>query len=366
MKRIWIALVLTGFGLQGLAEEYFVSPTGDNANPGTLAQPLRTIQAGIVKLQPGDVLHVLPGVYRESANFVASGSPGSPITVRAEPGTVLLDGTEEITGDWLHHDGNIYKIVVDGPVEQVFCRDTMVVEARWPNMTFPDDLWKRGVWATSDQGSSLGTMKDAALAATGINWTGALAVLNIEAQFWTWTSEVTAHSAGSGTFQYRTDNLAGIRSDKNYNDDSYYLTGKLEALDYPGEWYFDPGTNLLYVFKPGGGVPQPGEISLKRINYGLTASSKSHITVSGINFFGCTFQFSNCGNFVIEKCTIEYPAYSRDIPERIIGGGVAPSTYIKGSGNVIRECRIAYSSGNGLKIKGHHNLGESNRIHDVC
>ncbi len=366
MKRIWVFVVLLCFGIYGRTADYYVSPAGDNENPGTFSLPLKTIQAGIVKLQPGDVLHVLPGVYRESANFIRSGSLGNPIKVIAEPGTVILNGTEEINGEWIPHEGNIYKTAISGPVKQLFYHDTMMVEARWPNMTFPDDLWKRGVWATSDQGSSLGNMKDAALAATGIDWTGALAVLNIEAQFWTWTSEVTVHSAGSNTFQYRTDNLAGIRSDKDYNDDSYYLTGKLEALDFPGEWFFDPEYNMLYVYKPGGGEPQPGEIRVKRISYGLTASSKSNITISGLDFFACTFQFSSCNNFLIEKCAIQYPSYSRKIPERTTGGGVAPCTNIKGSGNVIRECHIAHSSGNGLKVTGDHNLVENNLIHDVC
>ncbi len=366
MRYLILLLIIVVLSAGATAAEYYVSPDGDDGNPGTVVSPLRTIQAGISRLQPGDVLHLLPGVYRQSAGFIRSGSAGNPITVRAEPGTVLIDGSEEISGEWTLSEGEIYRTQITGPVKQLFFRDTMLVEARWPNMHFPGELWNRSVWATADNGSSLGTMKDAALAATGIDWTGALAVLNIEAQFWTWTSEVTSHSTGSDHFSYRTDNLAGIRSNLNFNDDSYYLTGNLEALDVPGEWYFDPENGYLYVYRPGGGPPQAGELKLKRSDYGITAGTKNYIRLSGLDFFACTFRFDNCDHCVIEKCNLNYPAYSREIPERIVSGGSAPSTLIKGSHNVIRECHIAYSSGNGLQVKGSYNLVENNLVHDVC
>ena len=36
------------------AAEIYVATTGDDANPGTKARPLATIQAAVNKLQPGD------------------------------------------------------------------------------------------------------------------------------------------------------------------------------------------------------------------------------------------------------------------------------------------------------------------------
>ncbi|MBT7162389.1 MAG: pectate lyase, partial [Victivallales bacterium] len=40
------------------AATVFISPSGDDANPGTLAQPFRTIQHGVNLLQPGDTCFV--------------------------------------------------------------------------------------------------------------------------------------------------------------------------------------------------------------------------------------------------------------------------------------------------------------------
>lgn len=45
----------------------------------------------------------------------------------------------------------------------------MLVEACWPNRSFPDQLWNRDRWSTADAGSRYGKMVDADLAATGID-----------------------------------------------------------------------------------------------------------------------------------------------------------------------------------------------------
>ncbi len=45
--------------------EYHVSASGDDANDGSAAQPLRTISAAAQRAQPGDVITVHEGVYRE-------------------------------------------------------------------------------------------------------------------------------------------------------------------------------------------------------------------------------------------------------------------------------------------------------------
>ena len=75
--------------------DVFVSPAGDDAGPGTLQRPFRTIQHGVDALEPGDTCYVRAGVYRESLTLGRSGTAEAPIRLRAYPGEdVLLDGTE--------------------------------------------------------------------------------------------------------------------------------------------------------------------------------------------------------------------------------------------------------------------------------
>ena len=51
------------------AENFFVSPTGDDANPGTYSEPFQTVSEGALALAPGDCLFVLPGTYRDEGNI---------------------------------------------------------------------------------------------------------------------------------------------------------------------------------------------------------------------------------------------------------------------------------------------------------
>ncbi len=68
-----------------LPQVYYVSTSGNNANPGTLASPWRTIQHAADAVQPGDTVFVRAGTYVESVSFSASGTDGSLISFGAYP-----------------------------------------------------------------------------------------------------------------------------------------------------------------------------------------------------------------------------------------------------------------------------------------
>jgi hypothetical protein len=44
-------------------KSYYVSPSGNDANPGTLAQPFKTLQKALPLLKPGETLIVRAGEY---------------------------------------------------------------------------------------------------------------------------------------------------------------------------------------------------------------------------------------------------------------------------------------------------------------
>lgn len=84
---------------------YFVSPTGDDANPGTRALPWQSFGFSIPRLGPGDQLTLLDGDFDahgpsgalmiECAAEARNGTPANPIVVRADhPRRAhLFDGT---------------------------------------------------------------------------------------------------------------------------------------------------------------------------------------------------------------------------------------------------------------------------------
>ena len=78
-----------------MATTYHVSASGgNNNNPGTdPAQPLRTIQAAVNKLQPGDSVTVRGGVYAERVHIQKPGTTDAPIRIAAQQGEeVVIDG----------------------------------------------------------------------------------------------------------------------------------------------------------------------------------------------------------------------------------------------------------------------------------
>ena len=75
---------------------YYISPTGNNANSGTSPQTAwKTITYGVAQASPGTTLHVLAGVYNELVTVDKSGSAsGGYVTLLSEPqGGAILDGT---------------------------------------------------------------------------------------------------------------------------------------------------------------------------------------------------------------------------------------------------------------------------------
>jgi len=74
----------------------YVSPTGNNSNPGTdpLA-PLETIQHAADLAQPGDLISIGPGIYRESVTVPTSGTAAQPIVFRGAAAGAVLDGADE-------------------------------------------------------------------------------------------------------------------------------------------------------------------------------------------------------------------------------------------------------------------------------
>ncbi len=72
---------------------YFISPDGNDGNPGSQALPWQTIQHAADSLGPGETAWIRAGTYQESVILTRSGAPDAPITFAAYPGeTVILDG----------------------------------------------------------------------------------------------------------------------------------------------------------------------------------------------------------------------------------------------------------------------------------
>ncbi len=81
-------------------QSFYVSTTGNDANPGTLSAPWRTVQHAADTARPGSTVNVRGGVYEERVTINVSGNASDGfITFRSNPGeTAILEG-EHLTPD---------------------------------------------------------------------------------------------------------------------------------------------------------------------------------------------------------------------------------------------------------------------------
>jgi len=95
------------------AREYHVSVTGDDGNDGSSQQPLKTISAAARLAQPGDVVTMHAGTYRERVTPPRGGaSDQKRITYQAAPDEkVVVKGSEVVTG-WRKERHDTWKVTL--------------------------------------------------------------------------------------------------------------------------------------------------------------------------------------------------------------------------------------------------------------
>jgi hypothetical protein len=76
---------------QAAGSIYYVSPTGNDANPGTATAPFKTFAKANSLLTAGSTLNIYAGTYTEQLKISKSGTSSDWITVRPLSGAVVID-----------------------------------------------------------------------------------------------------------------------------------------------------------------------------------------------------------------------------------------------------------------------------------
>ena len=116
MKRILISIItaLLFSTLVVSAKEYHISVNGSDSNDGSVTAPFRTISHAARMAQPGDIITVHAGTYREWINPANGGESDSKriIYQAAEGENVFIKGSEVITG-WKKEKGSeVWKVII--------------------------------------------------------------------------------------------------------------------------------------------------------------------------------------------------------------------------------------------------------------
>ncbi|MFV1968026.1 MAG: right-handed parallel beta-helix repeat-containing protein [Pirellulaceae bacterium] len=110
-NRLFALIALAALLAQPLvARDYHVSPQGGDGDTGSRSSPLKTISAAARIAQPGDVITVHEGTYRERINPPRGGlSETRRITYQAAEGeTVIIKGSEVVIG-WVRAKKHVWK-----------------------------------------------------------------------------------------------------------------------------------------------------------------------------------------------------------------------------------------------------------------
>ncbi len=257
-RYLWTSLLvcLLGYPILSRAQpsSYYVSPNGDDANPGTVSQPFRTIQKarGAVRAQnqsmTGDItVYLRKGTYELEETLLFeprdSGTNGHQVIYRSYPGeTASLCGGKRITG-WEHDSGNRWKAKADvANFRQLYVGGKRAVRARGGPL--PDaEIYGREGYKTSD-----GRMAD---------WKNPSDIEFVYDQAWERTicKVATIKREGTGavvTMQEPYFTLARLKGGVQVGVPTY-VENAFELLDEPGEWYLDRAAHEVYY------IPRPGE-----------------------------------------------------------------------------------------------------------
>lgn len=111
VKRFLVCFLYVCLVSGSNAREFHVSPSGHDCNQGSVAAPMKTIQAAAEQAMPGDTITVHEGVYRERINPPRGGTSDiERIVYQAAPGEKVVIKGSEIIKNWEQVESSVWKV----------------------------------------------------------------------------------------------------------------------------------------------------------------------------------------------------------------------------------------------------------------
>ena len=126
----WIAVFSLSAAAQ--ARTFHVAPSGNDANPGTSTMPFRTIQHAADLAQPGDVITVHGGIYRERVSPPRGGtSDAKRIVYEAAPGERVVITGSEVARNWVKVKVDVWKTTLPNAFFDRFNPYSNLIHGDW-------------------------------------------------------------------------------------------------------------------------------------------------------------------------------------------------------------------------------------------
>jgi hypothetical protein len=274
------------------AADVYVSNAGFFRNSGSIDSPLANVPNAVSLASAGDTVFLERGsVFR-----VFSLSIDKEITVRdygdpALPPPVLL-GSEAVS-DWSPWAENpaIYVASLNSRPTHLYVDRELATLARTPNIG----------WLRDDQGTTSDLIVDAALVDLPGNapdrWTGA----QVRWRKWSWWYETRPITDDDGAGNLT---LGGSTfSSQVLHDGGYYIDNSKEALDAPGEWFWEESTQKLYYYPQPQVDPNDLEIEAELNEVGVRIRAGRLLGIAFRHYYSSAISIS--GTATIEDCFID-------------------------------------------------------------
>lgn len=367
--NIFMVLLLVSLSCsQGKTIEFFVSPMGNDSNPGTASAPFKSlgkakesVRACLIET-PGKpiVVNIKGGIYQieNPIRFSSedSGSKNASVTYKAMKGEIpVFTGSREVK-KWnlvteidkltllsLKSHKRVY--VADtksagvsdtgdpteiGKRPELICNGELQILARWPN----EDFLKAGI-AKGKTKTPLSYVKEHGtkegifeyLEDRQVQWSAESDVRLEGYWYWDWCDEY--HKVNKIDTLTKTFYLNEPYHHYGYRDSlRYFGLNLLCEIDQPKEWYLDRANGLIYWFPLENIDPNNAIVT-------LTEFSSQFL-----------IEIDNCSNVVIEGLTLQE--------------GRGSAIFINGGKNCsLKYCRIMRFGKDGICIKDGHNHGVS-------
>jgi parallel beta-helix repeat protein len=273
--------------------EYYVATNGDDANPGTVAAPWKTlerVQAILPALEPGNKILFRRGdTFRGSVtaigNINGSSEPflNNPIIIGAYANPDGSDNSAlpkpvisgmEVIGEWRPNTAgfgaDVFEATVpeNQPVTALLFNHSLMPVSRYPALNNGQGGY--ALLSGGNQGQPLSGglgIADDELAGKPDNfWTGSIANVR-QLRFNSGFRNVVSSSGNEINFAVAPNSGDWIKG----TGWGYYLINVRE-LDEAGEWFYDASVNKVYLKSPTGQAPAAGAVEVSRYASGFSFS----------------------------------------------------------------------------------------------
>jgi len=316
---------------------YYVSsidPSANDHNPGTQAQPWRTltrVQSALDSLNPGDQILLQRGsIFDGGLSWVgARGTPDAPITLGAygDGDNPILSGAETLR-EWISIGVDRWQAscaTCEGAVNGLMIDGELQAMARHPNPDQGDDGY-----LYFDSAASRFSISDDALRGD-IDWSGGELVVRSIA----WVLDRLPISAHEGDTLVTTD-PASYDLTSGYG---YFIQNHADALDRDGEWIYDADTQMVTLYWSAG-EPSAFDIEVTARDSLLRIEAAHHIEVRDLTLHG-----ADALALYIERCS-----HVGIVGVSVINGGADGIRVASCDDLNVANSRIAHMLNNGANI----------------